>query len=286
MNKIVKDRLYSARWAVSSAIETEDMSRVDYAMDQLIQAKADSITEDVLDIEPVVERPKIIKPDPIIKIAKSPSKVKVRGNFQTEDGMFDTICIHFHAGNENESSRKDADQMLAYLGSKGLGCLALDHDGTYYEPSNMSYLTQWGSNIGVSRFEGRTSLSRYACGIEVINSGPLIKWGSGFYPWYAFKYSGNKPIALKPGYKPHPSPRIIATAKDNHTVGAWDPFTEAQESALLDFCVKHIRMIPNLTVDRVRGHDELAWPRGRKSDPGGSLSVTMPEFRKKLAEIL
>jgi len=35
-------------------------------------------------------------------------------------------------------------------------------------------------------------------------------------------------------------------------------------------------------LDFVLGHDEVA--PSRKNDPGGSLSMTMPEFRKKLKE--
>lgn len=283
-----KDNLYSARWAISEAIEKDRNDLLDFAVDKIAQAKADFITQDVFedeidDIEPISERPKYKPKDPVIK--QSPSKVKVKGSFKTKTGYFDMICIHYHAGVEDESSRKDADNILKYLGSQGYGCIAQDHDGTFYIPSNLDFESQWGSNIGKSRFGNRTSISQYAVGIEVINSGKLVKYGTGYYAWYDLKYnSSNRPIGVKSGKSSHPNPRIITNKRDNHLVGAWDPYTQDQEDGLIDFCVHYCKKF-NIPVSHIVGHDTVAGYRG-KTDPGGSLSMTIPEFREVIQSYL
>jgi len=288
MSKEINARLYEAKWNLQQAIEKKDYgSHLDWAHEHIIRAKADAITE--MDKEPEVDRPeKSVTSGPII-MKNSTASVKVRGKFNTPSGKFDMICIHYHAGAEDMDSRKDADNMLSYIGSRGLGCIALDHDGTFYQPKNMNYLTQWGSNIGRSKYRSRSALSQYACGIEVINSGKLTDFKGKYYAWYDLKYDEKKPwipIAVKSGRSPHPNPRIVIVGNDNHTIGAWDPFTEAQEKALLNFCITSLKMLPDLKIEHIRGHDEFAWPRGRKSDPGASFSLTMPEFRKLLTQNL
>lgn len=43
--------------------------------------------------------------------------------------------------------------------------------------------------------------------------------------------------------------------------------------------------MPIFSFDKIKGHDEAVAESGhpyRKNDPGGSLSITMDEFRQKL----
>lgn len=62
----------------------------------------------------------------------------------------------------------------------------------------------------------------------------------------------------------------------------WEPATAKQEKALK-------RLIQDLMKDfgisaaNICGHDEAALPKGRKVDPGGSLSFTMAQLRKELS---
>jgi hypothetical protein len=57
----------------------------------------------------------------------------------------------------------------------------------------------------------------------------------------------------------------------------WDAATPEQEKTLLDvlswLCEKGI------DVSQICGHDECAIPHGRKTDPGGVISMTMEELR-------
>ena len=61
----------------------------------------------------------------------------------------------------------------------------------------------------------------------------------------------------------------------------WDVATPAQEHCLFEFlkwCVAH-----GIPTKNICGHDECALPFGRKNDPGGVLSMTMPQLRAMLA---
>jgi len=58
----------------------------------------------------------------------------------------------------------------------------------------------------------------------------------------------------------------------------WDKATMAQEEALLHLCRWLVCM--GIPPAGVCGHDECCLPKGRKVDPGGVLSWTMPEFRR------
>ena len=65
-------------------------------------------------------------------------------------------------------------------------------------------------------------------------------------------------------------------------------FTEAQEKALINFILWAKSKNPNFSLDNVVGHDELrreAGKLGDKQDPGGSLSMPMPEFRKHVKDL-
>lgn len=63
-------------------------------------------------------------------------------------------------------------------------------------------------------------------------------------------------------------------------LGRWDIATTRQEAALLVV----LRWAVGLGIDprNIAGHDEAAMPPGRKTDPGGVLSVPMPELRALL----
>ena len=69
-------------------------------------------------------------------------------------------------------------------------------------------------------------------------------------------------------------------ARDNMVAGYYQAFTSEQEKALVDLCLYLDSTYESFSLDNVLGHDEVA--PGRKNDPGGSLSMTMPEFRQFL----
>ena len=101
----------------------------------------------------------------------------------------------------------------------------------------------------------------------------LVSWGwlepDGLGGWESYaktKVPGNE-VAFRP-------------SNLNAKQQAWHAATPEQETAL-----DHVLLwaITNgISPDAICGHDEAALPLGRKSDPGGVLSRTMPELRAHL----
>lgn len=72
---------------------------------------------------------------------------------------------------------------------------------------------------------------------------------------------------------------VGAVKRDGHL---WDPATRAQEVSLLDLL--HWAMSEfGILASNLCGHDECALPKGRKTDPGGSLSKPMSHIRRELS---
>lgn len=70
------------------------------------------------------------------------------------------------------------------------------------------------------------------------------------------------------------------------TAGYYHKFTEEQETALIKLLNWLKQQKPEIfKYDNVVGHDEVAYGNkkwGRKSDPGGCLSMTMVQLRERL----
>ncbi len=64
---------------------------------------------------------------------------------------------------------------------------------------------------------------------------------------------------------------------------AWDKATDEQEKSLEKALLWLISK--GIDLKNICGHDECALPFGRKQDPGGVLSKTMPELRAYLAKM-
>jgi|GEM_PF-3833427 len=72
---------------------------------------------------------------------------------------------------------------------------------------------------------------------------------------------------------------------DNLTLGAYEKYTEKQETSLKKLLIwLYKNNSVGLSIDYVLGHDEVS--PGRKQDPGGSLSKSMPDYRAHLKSLL
>ena len=112
------------------------------------------------------------------------------------------------------------------------------------------------------------SISSKCVGIEVMNWGSLDKVGDKYYCDGKYALTASEI-------------RHVKTKKDNQQAGSYHKYTEAQEKALVDLLIWLHQNNPEVfSLDNVVGHDEIA--PSRKNDPGGSLSMTMPELRKLL----
>ena len=71
--------------------------------------------------------------------------------------------------------------------------------------------------------------------------------------------------------------------------GWYQKFTKAQEDSIIKVFLWYKWADPTnrFDFDKILGHDEacdIGGRSGAKNDPGGALSITMPEFRKLLSQ--
>ena len=160
----------------------------------------------------------------------------------------------------------------------GYAYLTIAPNGTVYQNHP---LDEWGYHAGESRWPALGGgVSQYLVGIEICASGKLRRIDDNHYrPWY------NEASYLTPlGKSPKEADDLRAdqvrtvSAEANRVAGSYERYTDAQETALK--AVRnwlHDNKPATFSYDLVLGHDEVS--PGRKNDPGGALSITMPAFR-------
>jgi N-acetyl-anhydromuramyl-L-alanine amidase AmpD len=194
--------------------------------------------------------------------------MKTQGEFPK--GFPEGAIVHFTAG-RFEKGLQSAIDTIEYGASQGFAYWAIAIDGTVVRGHDVK---KWGYHAGVSeRSPLGKSVSKRLIGIEICCAGKVTKNPDGsFSTWYGTKLTG----AAKARY--------IATKRyPEEETGYYHCYTTEQEAALVNLLMQFREDSGGVfSLDNVFGHDEVAMPRGRKNDPGGSLSVGMPEFRKLL----
>lgn len=202
-------------------------------------------------------------PPPVVSEVWEPNFVEVpgvsfksHGPFKTPTGNPFGLTVHHTVSGRSAASAK---AVLSYLAKSGLGAVVMDENGVLYIPKGFNPLRQIVYHAGTSAWKGKTGVSNYCLGIEICG------WGTD-------------------GAKRGAKDLRTVKAEENRKAGTYQAFTKAQEETLFNFCLWLKEKNPDFNFDWVVGHDEVAQPIGRKSDPGGSLSVTMPELRRLLKE--
>jgi N-acetyl-anhydromuramyl-L-alanine amidase AmpD len=151
-------------------------------------------------------------------------------------------------------------------------------------------LDEWGNHAGLSYWPGLgESVSKHLVGIEVVCEGRVTEFVDGKY---RNKVENEKTGAIHYRYVEASDIRHIPAANQNIAPGYYQKYTAEQEQSLTNLLLWLKINNPNVfDLDLVLGHDEVAGPSGlgnhdpawrnkwRKTDPGGSLSMTMPEYR-------
>ena len=186
--------------------------------------------------------------------------------------------LHFTAGRDNPRGT------VEYLGGVGYPCIVMGRDGRVYQAFSAS---RGGCHCGTEHHD-------YCFGLEVVSAGrcTLVTVGGKkkYAPWFAYKNGG-----------PHTG--IIQNAKDcfdedqmryvyrngSQREGWYQKFTKAQEDSIIKVFLWYKWADPTnrFDFDKILGHDEacdIGGRSGAKNDPGGALSITMPEFRKLLSQ--
>lgn len=255
MDKKLADILWSARWATKE-------KKTDIAYNEITKALTHigAIPGQTTIGEP--ERPTTPMPDNFMNGITEPEFVTVKGvkfdefRYKTPSGMFNGLIVHYTVSGRTASTARN---VITYLASQGLGCMAMDEDGKIYIPENFDIFRDAAYHAGTSKWNGMTGVSQYFAGMEI------CCWGRG----------------SKVG------PLRTSQENENIIAGVYQEYTEAQEKSLINFILWARTKNPEFKIENIAGHDEVraeAGRRGDKQDPGASLSMTMPQFRKLILE--
>ena len=201
----------------------------------------------------------------IPRIEVLPIKIQTGGAYKTSTKKARGLVVHYTAG-RSLLGRSNAVSTLQFLADQGLGCMVMDKDGIIYRAENQD-LDVVGFHAGNSLHKGETGISRFCMGMEICNAGKLDVTNKS---WFGEVYEESQ---LRSSLK-----------KDNIFPGKYHKFTDAQESALINFLRWQLDVNPEFRLSWIVGHDEIAIPNGRKTDPGASLSMSMPELRALLGK--
>jgi N-acetylmuramoyl-L-alanine amidase len=253
MNKETLNHLYSARWAISRAMEGL-VDKIDYAIEELQKAKDTFISEpDRPSVTPeIIEEIQNPYIAPII-VQEPTVKYKTHGNYKTKTGNAKGVVVHYTVSGNNPVS------VMQSLAGRGLGCPVMDHFGVIHNAKDFDIQKDVAWHAGESKWQGVSGISQYCIGLEICNWGRLDKKTDPYVKEVNERSSK--------GFQ-------------NIVEGKYEQYTLAQEQALINFCLWQLKVNPEFSIDWVVGHDEIA--PGRKFDPGASLSMSMPQFREKL----
>jgi len=200
--------------------------------------------------------------------------MRVKGRYRR--GYPEGAVIHSTEGRSKKGD-KDAINTINFGIGKRHCYFCISSTGRIYQPAP---LNRWGIHAGRCAVTGLgKNIDNKLMGIEICCAGMTTPAEDGFETWWGDVYPPNE---------------VRETEKvENITrAGFYHKFNDLQERALMDLLLwLHTENPKIFKLENIFGHDEIAVNRagqhGRKQDPGGSLSSTMPAFRNKLqAEML
>lgn len=186
---------------------------------------------------------------------KMPTKGKYKNNYPIG------AVIHFTAG-RSKGGLMTAVNTAKYGKECGYSYFTIADNGDVVQAFP---LDSWGYHCGKSFWPGLgEGLSSRLVGIEVCCAGRLEKAKEGFKSWFGEIYSADE-VRHHPGF-------------DNVQQGYYHRFTLKQEESLKNLILWLKKNNPDVfKLEYVLGHDSIS--PGRKNDPGGSLSMSIPAYQ-------
>lgn len=178
-------------------------------------------------------------------------------------GWPEGAVVHFTAGRDQYetdslSTIKDGyEKNYTYLVIGPIGQVYQTHD-----------IRKWGYHAGDSYWPTLgNGVSQFLIGIEVVSPGKLVEKEGRFFTWFDQEVD-KKDV-------------VYYADLDNIKRGFYKKFGDEQINSLVNTLLWFHKMNPDVfKLDQVLGHDEVS--PIRKCDPGGSLVMTMGNFREIL----
>lgn len=249
--------------------------------------KPKPIEQSKFPVEPVIDST-VKLPSDLSPILSGKKKTRIDFATQVEPGMpvrgqytHGWPCgavVHFTAG--RRGGWKKAIDGIKSGAKNGFTYLVIGDDGTVAQghPIDM-----YGWHSGESKWPGlKTPVHKDLIGIEIQCAGKLKSIGNGkLQTWFETPVDPSQA-------------RRVEQSEWGCPTGHYEKFTDQQEAALMKVLMWLKRNDPTgntFNFDFVLGHHEVSGPAGmgpdhgfRKNDPGGSLSMPMKQFRKRLHE--
>jgi N-acetylmuramoyl-L-alanine amidase len=166
---------------------------------------------------------------------------------QYEEGMLDTILIHYTAGANAES----AIRTLSDLERRVSAHLVVGRDGAVTQLLPFDTL---GWHAGVSKWGEREGFNKYSIGIEIDNAGQLEEKDGQYLSWFGRAY---------------PEGEVVRGMHRNQTQETcWHCFPDEQVKVVEALCAL---LVAEYKIRHILGHEEIA--PGRKIDPGPAFPL-------------
>lgn len=186
---------------------------------------------------------------------------KIRGSYPKK--YPEGAVIHYTAG--KYKTLLDAENTAKWMAKEGYGAFVIAGTGEIIQSVP---LDSWCYHAGESYHEtvGK-GVSSKLVGIEVCCAGKVTKKDDKYFSWWGSEIPADE----------------VVWSSHAETPGFYHKFTDAQEASLKELLMWLKSNNPNIfSFDKVFGHDELAIPKGRKQDPGGSIRIPVKVYRKAL----
>lgn len=184
-----------------------------------------------------------------------------------QGASIDSIFLHYTAGGSHDGA-------VAWFMNPAAKASAHFVVGRAGEIIQVVPLDERAWHAGEGRFPVggqivQVAVDRSAVGIEIVNHGLLSQHDGQFFyhlgeqekPYDITKYG--KPVEATLDFGDN------TKSQDVH--GFWAPYPEKQVDAVVQLCGALIDEF-NIPLQRIVGHEDVAFPQGRKTDPGPAWS--------------
>jgi len=205
------------------------------------------------------------------------SKLRLKTKGKYRKNYPSGVVVHYTAG--RRGGLKKALDSIKGADDNEFTYLVIGDDGSLVQAHPVS---EWGYHAGESAWPGLgTGVSRLLIGVEMNCAGELKRAKSGI--------NKGKLVTWFDKVVPEENVRYVTEDTWGCPTGYYESYTPEQEETLIKLCLWLKKNDPTgdtFSFDYVLGHHEVAGKKGigrwRKTDPGGSLSMSMPDFRALL----